>query len=142
MTRYIQAMFWDESAQTYLGEYPRQAEGLPYSTMWGLGIQFSALAGGTRRNPERCRFVRIELPGRGALARTRENERDPWWEVEVSSAGKIDRIRIWNRTDAVSEQLDDARVLILDTNRKPVWESGIEETPGPSIELEVRDRAR
>ncbi|MBL7224028.1 MAG: hypothetical protein ISS72_09250 [Candidatus Brocadiae bacterium] len=72
-----------------------------------------------------------------SLAHTGENESSPWWEVEISPAAKIDRIRVWNRTDAVPERLDGARVLILDEKRKPVWEATIEQTPKPKVEFGI-----
>ena len=72
-----------------------------------------------------------------SMAHTGENENSPWWEVEIDTKRKVDRIRIWNRTDAVPERLRGARVLILDGERKPVWEAVIERTPEPKVEFAV-----
>ncbi len=63
---------------------------------------------------------------------------NPWWEVDLQSAQRVDRIVIWNRTDAnVGMRLKDFRVALLDEQRAVVWEQTIAEPPQPSRELSL-----
>ncbi len=63
---------------------------------------------------------------------------NPWWEVELKSATPIDRLVIWNRTDAgVGARLAQFRVAILDDNRQTLWEQTVAEPPNPSQELSL-----
>jgi hypothetical protein len=57
---------------------------------------------------------------KGSVAHTLETE-NPWWEVDLKSLHALDRIVVWNRAEA-GERLDGFRVVILDADRKPVWE--------------------
>jgi hypothetical protein len=50
----------------------------------------------------------------------------------------VDRVVLWNRTDSnLQSRLKDARVILLDESRKPVWESRISEVPDPSVALDT-----
>lgn len=61
---------------------------------------------------------------------------DPWWEVDLQSEQSIDRIVIWNRTDAGTvERLKDFRISVLSDQRKNVWEQTVAQPPKPSVEL-------
>ena len=52
---------------------------------------------------------------------------DPWWEVDLGKASTIDKIVVWNRTDAeAARRLSGARLTILSEDRKTLWESTIE----------------
>ena len=45
---------------------------------------------------------------------------DPWWEVDLKSAGPVDRGAIWNRTDnELQVRLSDFRITLLDEARRP-----------------------
>jgi hypothetical protein len=57
----------------------------------------------------------------GSVAHTAENTPDPWWEVDLGSEQTIDRVVVWNRAEA-AERLDGFRLVVLDGERKPVWE--------------------
>ena len=61
---------------------------------------------------------------------------DPWWEVDLGAEEPIDRIVVWNRTDAgVGMRLAGARVILLDTNHQPVWQTALETAPETSVAL-------
>jgi mono/diheme cytochrome c family protein len=61
---------------------------------------------------------------KGSVSHTNGQD-DPWWEVDLGAAKNLERIAVWNRTDGnVSTRLDGFRVVALDANRQPVWESG------------------
>jgi hypothetical protein len=63
---------------------------------------------------------------------------DPWWEVDLKSDQKIDRLVVWNRTDAsVGERLANFRVSILNEKREPVWQQSVAAPPNPSAQLSV-----
>ena len=63
-----------------------------------------------------------------------ETTTDPWWELDLGSERQVDRLAVWNRTDAVSDRLKDFRVVLLDEGRKPVWEQTVATVPSPSWE--------
>ena len=58
-------------------------------------------------------------------------QRDPWWEVDLSGARVINRIIIWNRTDCCSERLDGFSIQILDKDREVVWQKHKVSAPSP-----------
>ena len=63
---------------------------------------------------------------------------NPWWEVDLGRAQPLEKIAVWNRVDNnLGFRLKDARVIILDDARKPVWDSTIDAAPSPSTELVV-----
>ena len=81
--------------------------------------------------------------GDSSMAHTEVDRRDPWWEVALDTKPgneRIDAIRVWNRTDAVQDRITGARVLVLDDERRPVWQAAIDETPRPSVEFAVGSR--
>jgi hypothetical protein len=70
-----------------------------------------------------------------------DTEANPWWEVELTEAGPIERIAIWNRTDGgIGSRLATFRVSVLDADRKPIWETQVAEPPSPSREVIPSDR--
>ncbi|EDY17719.1 protein of unknown function DUF1549 [Chthoniobacter flavus Ellin428] len=67
-------------------------------------------------------------------------EKDPWWEVDLGSSVDIERIAIWNRTDSnLGARLANFHVSVLDEARKPVWEQVVVPAPSPSIALKPAD---
>lgn len=60
---------------------------------------------------------------------------DPWWELDLKSPQTVDRLRIWNRTDGAGERLKDFVVVLLDSERKPVWRRTVAAVPSPSAEF-------
>src|SRR5262249_6722789 len=63
-------------------------------------------------------------------------ENDPWWEVDLGGDKPIERIVLWNRTDGeVGSRLPNSRVLVVDKDRKTVWQSPVAEPQKPSREV-------
>ncbi len=61
---------------------------------------------------------------------------DPWWEVDLGAEGPIERIVVWNRTDGgVGTRLAGARVILLDAQRQPAWQTVLETAPETSLAL-------
>ncbi|MBV9850297.1 MAG: hypothetical protein JO250_11530 [Armatimonadetes bacterium] len=50
-TDFIQAHFYDAGAKRYHDSFPMDAKGLPYTTMWGNGVQFTALVAAAHQEP-------------------------------------------------------------------------------------------
>jgi len=48
------------------------------------------------------------------------SEQGAWWEVDLLQMSDIARVTVWNRTDCCSERLNDAVIIIYDTNRREV----------------------
>ena len=66
---------------------------------------------------------------------------NPWWEVDLKAELDLDRLVVWNRTDGdVGSRLSNFRVLVLDGQRRPVWEQFVAASPMPSVELSLSGR--
>ena len=78
----------------------------------------------------------------GSVTHTRISD-DPWWEIDLHAAQPLDRIVVWNRTDhGVHARLKDFRLLVLDENRRTVWEQSIVPSPQPSAEYALSSARR
>ena len=63
---------------------------------------------------------------------------NPWWEVDLKSDQPLDRIVVWNRTDAGTEaRLNNWRVAVFNANRDVVWEFKSTDLIKPSRELSL-----
>ena len=63
---------------------------------------------------------------------------NPWWEVDLKADQPLDRIVVWNRTDAGTEaRLNNWRVTVLNANRDVVWEFKSTDLINPSRELSL-----
>ena len=74
-----------------------------------------------------------------ATSTTHTNEdQDPWWEVDLGSASRVDKVVIWNRTDSdLGYRLKGFRLALLDARRKPLFVHQPAAIPSPSSELAV-----
>ncbi|WP_242631332.1 DUF1553 domain-containing protein [Rubinisphaera italica] len=64
--------------------------------------------------------------------------KDPWWEVDLTSAQPIDQIVIWNRTDNnLHTRLKDFRISVLDADRNVVWQQMESDSPNPSKSYDI-----
>ncbi len=65
-----------------------------------------------------------------------EISKDPWWELDLKSAAAIDRVVIWNRTDAGTvERLSNFVVSVLNNDHQVVWQQKVQSPPRPSQTL-------
>ncbi len=65
-----------------------------------------------------------------------KSEANPWWEVDLGADKPIERLAVWNRTDGGSgTRLAHFKVLVLDRDRKPVWQQDVAESPSPNRDL-------
>ena len=61
---------------------------------------------------------------------------DPWWEVDLGRTAAVERVVVWNRNSS-QQRLANARVVLLDENRKVLWEGVVAEPPAPQAALGV-----
>lgn len=74
--------------------------------------------------------------GAKSTTHTAVSKDNPWWEIDLKSAQRVNRVVVWNRTDGVSERLSGFRILLLDEQRQQIWEQPlITKAPSPSFEL-------
>jgi hypothetical protein len=70
---------------------------------------------------------------------THNNQEDnPWWEVDLGSERRIERIAVWNRTDGggtIGSRLMGYKVSILDAKRNAVWQQAPKDVPAPASEF-------
>ncbi len=68
--------------------------------------------------------------------------KDPWWEVDLLSEQKIDRIAVWNRRDGVESRLSNFRIAVLNDKREPVWQKEVADFPNPNVEYSINGQKR
>ncbi len=74
--------------------------------------------------------------GKGGQTHTKENQSNPWWEVDLGSSHPIDTIGLWSR-QGFSDRLGEFTLQLLDEARKPVFE--IKNVAGPeSMIIDVK----
>jgi hypothetical protein len=125
--------------------------------------QVSAVLVTPSTNRPAVRYVRLELPGTDkflSLAEVQiykgntrlaidgntdgdfdkkstthtEQSTNPWWELDLKTAQKIDRISVWNRTDhELQSRLAGVQIQLLDENRKLLWVRNVTDAPSPKI---------
>ncbi len=71
----------------------------------------------------------------GSIACTAADTDDPWWEVDLGENQPIERIVVFNRTDAGAEQLRDFRVSILAADGTMAWQRDVAQAPLPVAEF-------
>jgi glucose/arabinose dehydrogenase len=76
----------------------------------------------------------------GTQTHTRENEKNPWWEVDLGKAHPIESIVVWNRSESggqYARRLDGFSVRVLDEARNPVFEKTSNPAPPQSASIAV-----
>ena len=73
---------------------------------------------------------------------TKENDKNPWWEINLGKEHKIERIQIWNRADGLSTRLNDFTISLLDAKRKPVFVKGKNAAPEGSISFDLTKKGK
>ncbi|HSJ03350.1 MAG TPA: PVC-type heme-binding CxxCH protein, partial [Verrucomicrobium sp.] len=58
--------------------------------------------------------------GRVGIMHTKENEANPWWEVDLGAAHEVDTVAVWSR-QGFADRLDGFTLKLLDENRKEVF---------------------
>ena len=106
----------------------RQGRAKQSSTAHG-GVAARAIDGGTQGE-----F------GRKTLTHTRDNQANPWWEVDLGAEYPIDAITIYNRSELngkYADRLDGFRLLVLDAGRQPVFTKAGNKAPPRSVRFRL-----
>jgi putative heme-binding domain-containing protein len=73
--------------------------------------------------------------GDGGQTHTAENERSPWWEVDLGAEYALDAIVVYNRTDDdFGRRLNNFTLQVLDGKRNVVWRQ--DKIPAPALKAE------
>ncbi len=74
--------------------------------------------------------------GMGSQTHSQENERNPWWEVDLGSEQPVEAVAVWNRTEGdLGKRLDGFTLTLLDNARQEVFvQKGIP-APAQSVRL-------
>ncbi len=76
--------------------------------------------------------------GSGTQTHTRENSKDPWWEVDLGGEHPVDSVVVWNRTeDELGKRLEGFTLTILDGGRHEVFKKTDNPAPAESARIEV-----
>jgi len=81
------------------------------------------------------------------------NAPQQWWQVDLGQVQKIDKLRIWNRTDCCGQRLSNFYILVSDKpfrsdnlhsslNQKNIWKYYHQGPAGASTEIEVNTFGR
>ena len=69
-----------------------------------------------------------------------EQADSPWWEVDLGRMLPVERVVVWNRTDAdTEERLRGWKLVLLDGSRRPVAERALTDPPAPSASIATGD---
>lgn len=76
--------------------------------------------------------------GSGTQTHSRENERNPWWEVDLGTERDIESVVVWNRTEgSLGERLNNFTLTVLDESRRAVFEQTENPAPEPQLAISV-----
>ena len=71
-----------------------------------------------------------------------EEERNPWWEVDLKSSQHLNRVVLWNRTDGkTGKRLKRYRVVGMNADRVPIWGFDSNVVPSPNREFKIPSAA-
>lgn len=72
----------------------------------------------------------------GTLTHTQENERNPWWEVDLGGNRSIDSVVVWNRTEGeLGKRLEGFTLKVLDADREVAFEKKANPAPATSARI-------
>jgi len=78
--------------------------------------------------------------GSGTQTHTEENDRNPWWEVDLQKEAAIEAVAVWNRTDnggAYVKRMDGFVVTLLDGDKREVFKSPSNPASAESTRIEL-----
>jgi putative heme-binding domain-containing protein len=76
--------------------------------------------------------------GDGGQTHTNENERRPWWELDLQGERSIDAIVVWNRREGqLGERLNGFTLSILDGAREVVWQKTDNPAPAENVRFDL-----
>ncbi|HMO91741.1 MAG TPA: GDSL-type esterase/lipase family protein [Pirellulaceae bacterium] len=85
---------------------------------------------------------RSGIYGRGGQTHTPEDSANPWWEVDLGVEMPVDRVIIWNRTEAdFGKRLEGFTLRTLDGNRNVVFEQQHVAAPRREVAIPIKGNA-
>ncbi|HEX4646286.1 MAG TPA: plastocyanin/azurin family copper-binding protein, partial [Verrucomicrobiae bacterium] len=76
--------------------------------------------------------------GAGTSTHTRENQNNPWWELDLGGEQPIESVVVWNRTDGeLGKRLDGFTLTVLDAARHEVFKRAGNPAPDESARIVV-----
>lgn len=82
-------------------------------------------------------------PSFGGNGQTHTGKDKPsWWEIDLGSELKIEKIQIWNRADNLAGRLHDFTISVLDKGRKPVFQREKQKAPEGSITFDLTQKGK
>lgn len=76
--------------------------------------------------------------GSGTQTHTREDTKNPWWEVDLGSEQPIESVTIWNRRESeLGKRLDGFTLTLLDGNRHEVFSKTGQPAPAVSVSYKI-----
>jgi glucose/arabinose dehydrogenase/azurin/lysophospholipase L1-like esterase len=102
----------------------------------GQARQSSTASGG---NPNRAIDGKTDGEyGAGTSTHTKEQEKNPWWELDLGSEKPIESVGVWNRTDGeLGKRLDGFTLTVLDGKRSEVFTKSGNPAPAKSARIAV-----
>lgn len=74
--------------------------------------------------------------GSGTLTHTKENETNPWWELDLQSSTPVSAVTVWNR-DQLQDRLDKFTLTVFDEHRREIFKRSNIPAPSPSLTIEI-----
>ena len=78
--------------------------------------------------------------GDGGQTHTRENEDNPWWELDLQQERPVEAITVWNRTEGggqLGKRLEGFTITLLDSARSVVWQEQNVPAPAENVRFEL-----
>ncbi|MFT7515598.1 MAG: hypothetical protein ACI9QL_004832, partial [Candidatus Omnitrophota bacterium] len=75
------------------------------------------------------------------LTHTNE-QKDPWWELDLGKPVAIDQIEIYNRGDGLEDRLEAFTLSVLDAQRKEVFKREDVGTPREVVRFEIKEKGK
>ncbi len=78
--------------------------------------------------------------GSGTQTHSKENENNPWWEVDLGGDKPIEAVVVWNRTESNGvyvKRLDGFTLTVLDSNHREVFKKTGIPAPEESVRIAV-----
>lgn len=74
----------------------------------------------------------------GTQTHSRENEANPWWELDLGAEHPVDSVIVWNRTEgALGARLEGFTLTLRDDRGNEVFRRAGIPAPSPSVEIRV-----
>ena len=74
--------------------------------------------------------------GSGSQTHSAENDRNPWWEVDLGSEQPVEAVSVWNRTEGdLGQRLNGFNLTLLDAARQEVGSQKAVPAPARSVRI-------